>query len=458
MVLVEGLAVGVHELVAGPGFRDQHHHGVAQAVAALEQELERVIEARRVRLAFVGDRPQLRDVVAEQLGIDGRLARRHPVVVAAHGVDLAVMRDHTIGMRQLPRREGVGREALVDEDQRRFEARIVEVLVIGLDLVGQEHALVDDGARRQRHAIGADVLVVVLGIDAARYHLAQQVEPGLIFLVVRNVGRAADEHLAMERLGRDDLRRLRQRRIVDRHIAEAEQRQAFGLRRFGDDVLDMGAKCCVLRHEPVADAVLAGRRQFDALGRHFLAQEPVRNLHQHAGAVADQRIGADGAAMGEVFQHRQTVFDDLMRLHTLHVGDEADAAGIVLVARIVEPLRGQAGGRAIGRASRIFDDCRFRLRGLAVDRRWRQFRHRPILRSAPFGGDFPQGAGLPWEAQCFPLILAARLAKFLPNHSAIRPVRIRYRTGQSGAVYPPLATMAGMAAMIRQSSLFCATK
>ncbi len=64
----------------------------------------------------------------------------------------------------------------------------------------------------------------------------------------------------------------------------------------------------------------------------------VGNLHQHAGAIAHQRIGADRAAMRQVFQHGETVGDDLVRLHTLHLGDEADAAGIVLVARIVKTL------------------------------------------------------------------------------------------------------------------------
>ena len=78
----------------------------------------------------------------------------------------------------------------------------------------------------------------------------------------------------------------------------------------------------------------------DALLRHLLAEETVGNLHQHAGAVAHQRIGADGAAMRQVFEHEQAVLDDLVRLHALHMRDEADAAGIMLVARIVETLRG----------------------------------------------------------------------------------------------------------------------
>ena len=79
--------------------------------------------------------------------------------------------------------------------------------------------------------------------------------------------------------------------------------------------------------------------------RHLLAEEAVGNLHQHAGAVAHQRIGADGAAMRQVFEHEQAVLDDLVRLHALHLRDEADAAGIMLVARIIETLGGKTGGR-----------------------------------------------------------------------------------------------------------------
>src|SRR5262249_8581121 len=50
-------------------------------------------------------------------------------------------------------------------------------------------------------------------------------------------------------------------------------------------------------------------------------------------------IGADRAAVFEIAEDLQRVFDDLMRLAALDVGDETDAAGIFVVARIVETLR-----------------------------------------------------------------------------------------------------------------------
>ncbi len=64
VVFVEGAALLIHRRIAGPRLGDQHHRGVREGVAALHEEFERVVEAGGVGLAFVGDRPQLGDVVA----------------------------------------------------------------------------------------------------------------------------------------------------------------------------------------------------------------------------------------------------------------------------------------------------------------------------------------------------------------------------------------------------------
>ena len=69
--------------------------------------------------------------------------------------------------------------------------------------------------------------------------------------------------------------------------------------------------------------------QLSALGR----EELVRHLRQDAGAVAGQRIAAAGAAVRQIDQDLQARADDLMALLAAHVDDEADAAGVVLLAR-----------------------------------------------------------------------------------------------------------------------------
>ena len=92
----------------------------------------------------------------------------------------------------------------------------------------------------------------------------------------------------------------------------------------------------LLRQEHHADAVLARRRQRDALRGHLGAVELVGDLDQDAGAVAHQRIGPDRAAVVQVLEDLQALLDDRVRLAAGDVRDEADAAGIVLLARSVE--------------------------------------------------------------------------------------------------------------------------
>ncbi len=145
VVFVEGTTVVVHQRVAGPGFRDQHHGRMGERIATHDQELESVVEAGGVRLAFIGNRPELGDVVAEQRRRYGRLTRRHPVDVAAQRVDLTVVRNHPVGVRQIPGRERVGGKTLVDKGQGRRKALVLQVGVIGTELIGEEHAFVDDG-------------------------------------------------------------------------------------------------------------------------------------------------------------------------------------------------------------------------------------------------------------------------------------------------------------------------
>jgi hypothetical protein len=93
-----------------------------------------------------------------------------------------------------------------------------------------------------------------------------------------------------------------------------------------------------LGHEQHADAILARRRQVDAALGANRAQMGVRYLDEDSGAIAGARIRADGAPVGEAFQELQTLADDLVAFPVLYVGDKADAARIVLVARVVEPL------------------------------------------------------------------------------------------------------------------------
>src|ERR1700739_5157651 len=98
--------------------------------------------------------------------VEDRRAAGHPTEVAADGVDLAVVRDVAVGVGELPTREGVGGESLVNEAEGAGDERIGQFEVELLNLRSQHEALVDDGAAGERRHIE-----VVLALDVGGGHL-----------------------------------------------------------------------------------------------------------------------------------------------------------------------------------------------------------------------------------------------------------------------------------------------
>ena len=86
------------------------------------------------------------------------------------------------------------------------------------------------------------------------------------------------------------------------------------------------------------DAIFAARRKFEAELARFAAQELMRNLQEHAGAVAGARIASACTAMGQVVEDLDALAHDIVRALTLDVDHEADPACVVLVSRRVEAL------------------------------------------------------------------------------------------------------------------------
>ena len=62
------------------------------------------------------------------------------------------------------------------------------------------------------------------------------------------------------------------------------------------------------------------------------------DLQQNAGAVAGVFFTAARAPVIEILQHRERLLDDLVGLFTFDMNHEADAAGVVLETRIIQPL------------------------------------------------------------------------------------------------------------------------
>ncbi len=336
VVLVERAAVVVHQRVAGPRLGNHHHHRVGRRVAAHHEELERVVERGRVGLALVDQREQLRQVVAEHDRRDRAFARADPVEVAAQRVDLAVVADVPERVREVPGRERVGREALVDHRERRDHRLVGEVEVELADLVREQHALVAERARRERRHV--ELLAVLEGqrLDRVPGALADHVELALEGGLVHLARAAPDEHLTDD--GLDLLGALGQPLVARRDVAPAEQHLPFRGDRALDLLLAGRPRGRLLGQEHHADAVLPDRRQRDAELAARAAQECVGELDQDARAVALQRVGARGPPMRQVFEDPEALGDDRVAFLALDVRDEAQAARVVLVRGVVHAL------------------------------------------------------------------------------------------------------------------------
>ena len=73
--------------------------------------------------------------------------------------------------------------------------------------------------------------------------------------------------------------------------------------------------------------------------RHMVGEEFARHLNVDARAVAGLAVGVDRAAMPHRLQRADRRFDHFAARDAVDRGDEADAAGVVLVRRIVGMVR-----------------------------------------------------------------------------------------------------------------------
>ena len=348
VVLVEGPQPVIHPGMVRPGLRDHHHHRVRQGASGQHQQFEHVVEHRGVAAIGIDDGRYGRHVLAEQLGFEQRLPGMHPVDVAAERVDLAVVGQIAVGMRPVPAREGVGAEARVHHRECRLHRGIEQVGVVLGELLGEQHALVDQRLAGQAADVPEIGTVNGRGADLAVGALADDVqlalEGPLVGLPVVETRVPPDEDLAHEGLGAPG--GFAQRGIAGGHGAPAQHGLALGLHDLLELLLELAPLARAAGQKQQTAAVFAGCRQRNALGLGGLQQEAVGHLQQHTGAVARVHLAAAGTAVIQVAQHLDGLCQDGVGFAPLDVHDEAHPAGVVLVGRVIEPLpgRGQVRG------------------------------------------------------------------------------------------------------------------
>ena len=336
VVFVEGLAVGRHPLVVGPRLGNHHDCGVGERAPGEDEKLEAVVEHGRVAAVGVDDRLQRLDVIAKERRCDLRLARVHPVDVAAQGVDLAVVRDKAVGMRTVPAGKCVGAEARMDQRQSAFHAGVGQVGIVLRDLRRGEHAFVNERAGRKARDVEKAAASHAPVADLVEEAVADHVELALEFQTVLDRRAAPDErheHVGLLRFGG-----FAQVGVVGRHRAPTEEFLPLGPDDLLEEPLDIFAQALVGREKHHGHPVIAGRRKLDVLLLGHRREELVRSLDENARAIAGVFLEPAGAAVLEIEQNLQPLFDDLVGRPPLQVGNETHTAGFVLELRIVKSL------------------------------------------------------------------------------------------------------------------------
>ena len=257
------------------------------------------------------------------------LAGSHPVSVAGHGVDLAVVAQVTVRVGERPRREGVGREARVDDGEPALDSLVGEVGEELGQLMGGQHALVDDGAGRQGDDVAARVLVLepLPGHESHPVDGEGRVGPidGLL------IGGCHEDLVHGGSSSRGD---RAQGAVVDRHPPPSDDREPL----IGQHPLEGPARLAGLgivtgaAHDARRIATRGRELEVDTAGVELVGQ-----LQEDPGAVAAVLFAARRPPVGEMLEGGQRTAHELVARTALQVGDQADPAGVVLEPAVIEP-------------------------------------------------------------------------------------------------------------------------
>ena len=326
MVLIEVAACRVDVELVLVGLRDGHHHGVRKRTATEGQQFDDLVERRRVARAR-GDDGEDRWQVAQELRLQLRLAGAHPVAVALHCVDLAVVGEHTERLCERPGWEGVGRIPGMHQRQPRSKTSIRQVRIERLELEGGYHPLVYERAAAER---GEVHLKFTLGALAQAESLPIQGDARERGTRIELAG-ACEEHLLEER--RSFPGQASEAVRMHGNLTPPENLELFAHGQGFDAVLHLRTLLGVGRQEGHPDRVPPGLGQLEA---HDRAEERVRDLGDDARAVTGPRIGPDRSAVFEVAKRVQRRIDDVVTGGPPKRGDHREPAGVVFAAGVIE--------------------------------------------------------------------------------------------------------------------------
>ena len=325
VVLVEGAEHGVHVGHVLPRLRHQHRHRVERVPAGHHEQLQHVVQARRIAEPLLDDGQQVGCLVAPGAGPE--FPRTHPVAIALERVDLAVVPQHPERLGQLPLGESVRAVALVQHREGGRVVRVVQVAVERLQLRRDQHALVDDRAVRER----GDVRPRAFALHGAFSDLPREVEAARERLRVPGLG-PRDQHMLDPREGGQRL--VSDDGGVHRRFAPAQHRHPAAAHRV---LYQTPGRAGVRRRKEYdADSKVAVVADRGAEARGFRHEEGRGYLRQHSRAVTRLRVSRHRAPVRQVYDRFQRLVQHVAALVAVDVRNEADPARVVFETRVVQ--------------------------------------------------------------------------------------------------------------------------
>ena len=272
------------------------------------------------------------EVVSKEVAAHHTLPGKHPIGVSPQCIDLAIVAHEAIGLGAIPTRKGVRREAGVNHGEMALVGRVLQVRVIGKQLMSGQHPLVDEHLRRERADVEHQSLSQAASPQPVARPFSNDEQLAFQGLLIEE-RRPGDEELFHGRLGGPsrgtDVRR--RRHCGDRAPAEKP------LPLIADDLVDHflagPALLGISRQEDVSHTIEARRREFRRRDRR---EELVRERRQDPRAVARVLLTPASAPMDQVAQDLDSIVDDAARSPPFDMGHETDSATVVLVGRVVE--------------------------------------------------------------------------------------------------------------------------
>ncbi len=251
-------------------------------------------------------------------------------------------------MREVPRGEGVRAEPLVHHREGACEGGVAQVRVEDVELGSGEQSLVDDGARRK----AGDVELARVAVGPAA-HLFLRQAPDDVELPLEGVageGPAREEALADRRLRHPG--EIPERIRVHGDRPPSENRAPFLRCHPFEGVHAPVGKVLVRREKDEARRILTAGRKRESQVAATVAEKGVRDLQQEARPVPRRLVAADRPPVLEVHEDRDGVVHDGVVRRRVEPGDEAHSATVVLVGRVVQPVRFRHAGRVDARKPR----------------------------------------------------------------------------------------------------------